>query len=216
MTASDPALAPNVQIPQTDLADDATSFVRAAADDLLFDHSSRVFYFAALHSTRRSLTPNLELLYVASMFHDLGLTERFRTSQSRFELDGANAARDFLLERGAGEADAHLVWLGIALHTTPVVPQLLAPEIALLNAGVRTDMLGVDLDELSPGDLKAVVAAHPRPDFKRRILEAFVEGLRLRPQTTYGTVNADVLERFVPGFVRESFVDKVGDGAWSE
>ena len=116
------------------------------------------------------LQPDLELLYVGAMFHDLGLTEQYRTSSLRFEVDGANAAREFLLQHGVDAADARKVWLGIALHTTPGVPEFLEPETALVTAGVETDVIGIDREELSPEAIAAVTAAHPRPDFKNRIL----------------------------------------------
>jgi HD superfamily phosphodiesterase len=162
------------------------------------------------------LAPDLELLYVGAMFHDIGLTERYRTSTLRFEVDGANAARDFLLARGVDEVNARKVWLGIALHTTPGIPEFLEPEIALVTAGVETDVVGIGRDDLSPEALAAVTAAHPRPDFKRRILQAFTEGMRHRPATTFGTMNADVLERYDPTFVRDNMVDLVLGNSWPE
>jgi hypothetical protein len=175
-----------------------------------------VFLFGALQGRRRGLYPDLQLLYAGAMFHDIGLTERYRTSMLRFEVDGANAARDFLLERGIDEADARRVWLSIALHTTPNVPEFLEPEIALVTAGVETDVLGIGRDELSPEAVAAVTAAHPRPDFKRRILQAFTDGFRHRPRSTFGTVNADVLEHFDPSFVRDDFVDIILNNGWPE
>src|SRR6185503_3939516 len=108
-----------IAIPDTALVRDTTEFIRDVEDDLLFDHSRRVFLFGALQGRRRRLQPDLELLYVGAMFHDIGLTERYRTSTLRFEVDGANAARNFLRQRGVDEADARKVWLSIALHTTP-------------------------------------------------------------------------------------------------
>jgi HD domain len=205
-----------VAIPDSALVREATDFIRNAEDELLFDHSRRVFLFGALRGRRLGLQPDLELLYVAAMFHDLGLTERFRTSNLRFEIDGANAARDFLLHQGVDAADARKVWLSIALHTTPGVPQFLEPEIALVNAGVETDVVGIGRDELSSEDLAAVTAAHPRPDFKRRILAAFTDGMKHRPRTTFGTMNADVLEHYDPTFVRDDFVDIILNSNWPE
>jgi HD superfamily phosphodiesterase len=169
-----------------------------------------------LQGRRRGLRPDLELLYAGAMFHDIGLTERYRNSTLRFEVDGANAARDFLLEHGVDEADADKVWLGIALHTTPRVPEFRAPETALVTAGVETDVLGIGRDDLSAEDLAAVIAAHPRPDFKQQILAAFNEGMKRRPQTTFGTCNADVLERFDPKFARDNFVDTILGNTWPE
>lgn len=206
----------DIVIPDTPLAREVTDFIRSAEDDLLFDHSRRVFLFGVLHGRRLGLRPDPELLYVGAMFHDLGLTPRYRTSDRRFEVDGANAARDFLLERGVDPADADKVWLGIALHTTPGIPELLEPEIALVTAGVETDVLGIGREDLGADALAAVTAAHPRPDFKQRILAAFNNGMKHRPHTTFGTMNADVLAHFDPRFVREDFVDIILNNSWPE
>jgi HD domain-containing protein len=205
-----------VVIPDTPLVRAITAHIRAVEDDLLFHHSRRVFLFGVLQGRRRGLQPNLELLYAGAMFHDIGLTEGYRNSALRFEVDGANAARDFLLEHGVGDADASTVWLGIALHTTPGVPEFLAPETALVTAGVETDVLGIGRDDLPSDALAEVTAAHPRPDFKRQILAAFNDGMKHRPQTTFGTCNADVLERFDPTFVRDNFVETILGNSWPE
>src|SRR6202035_6097607 len=205
-----------VNLPDTNLVTAITAHIRAAEDDLLFNHSRRVFLFGVLQGRRRGLRPDLELFYAGAMFHDIGLTERYRNSALRFEVDGANAARDFLLEHGVDDADADKVWLGIALHTTPGVPEFRAPETALVTAGVETDVLGIGRDDLAPEDLAAVTAAHPRPDFKQQILAAFNEGMKHRPHSTFGTVNDDVLAHFDPTFVRENFVEVILNNTWPE
>src|SRR6201993_3010220 len=205
-----------IVIPDTALVREVTDFIRDAEDDLLFDHSRRVFLFGALQGRRCGLEPNLELLYAGAMFHDLGLTQRYRTSTLRFEVDGANAARDFLLERGVDEAEARKGWLGIGLHTTPRGPEFLDPEIALVTAGVDTDVLGIGLDDLSAEALSAVTTAHPRPDFKNRILAAFNDGVKHRPVTTSGTMNDDVLAHFDPTFKRGNLVDSIFNSTWPE
>ncbi|UVO14776.1 HD domain-containing protein [Mycobacterium sp. SVM_VP21] len=206
----------DITIPDSALAREITEFIREAEDDLLFDHSRRVFLFGALQGRRRGLQPDLELLYAGAMFHDLGLTQRYRSSALRFEVDGANAARDFLLQRGVGEAEAGKVWLAIALHTTPGVPEFLDPEIALVTAGVETDVIGIGRDDLAAEDIAAVTTAHRRPDFKRRILAAFNEGMAHRPQTTFGTMNADVLAHFDPEFVPANFAELILNNPWPE
>ncbi|MFJ9552608.1 HD domain-containing protein [Nocardiopsis sp. NPDC101807] len=205
-----------VTVPDTDLVRDATALVRGAVDDLLFHHSRRVFLFGALRGRGRGIGADPELLYVGAMFHDLGLTAGYGSADRRFEVDGAEAARAFLLDHGCSEADARKVWLGIALHTTPGVPEFLEPEIALVAAGVEADVLGLGLGELAPDDIGAVTGAHPRPDFKRRILAEFTHGNAHRPRTVFGTVNADVLAHYVPGFVRDDFVEAVLGSPWAE
>ena len=216
MTAASTQHVAGIVIPNTPLVREITEYIRDTEDELLFNHSRRVFFFGALQGHRRGLQPDLELLYAGAMFHDIGLTEGYRTSMLRFEVHGANAARDFLLQHGVDEAAAGKVWLSIALHTTPGVPEFLEPEIALVTAGVETDVLGIGRDDLSAEAIEAVTAAHPRPDFKNRILRAFTDGMKHRPRSTFGTVNADVLQHFDDSFVRDDFVEIVLTSSWPE
>ncbi|MHA3022293.1 HD domain-containing protein [Mycobacterium sp. BMJ-28] len=206
----------DIVIPDTALVRDVTAYIRDTEDDLLYHHSRRVYLFGALHARRRGLAPDLELLYTGAMFHDIGLTDGYRDSQLRFEVDGADAARDFLLQRGIDAASAKLVWLAIALHTTPGVPEFLDPEVALVTAGVETDVLGIGRELLSPAQIAAVTAAHPRPDFKNRILQAFADGNLHRPESTFGNVNADVLAHYDPSYCRGDFVEIIRNNTWPE
>ncbi len=205
-----------VEIPDTALVKEATELVRGVASPLLFHHSRRVFLFGMLQGRRRGLAPDPELLYLGAMFHDLGLTEGFRSSTQRFEVDGADAARRFAAEHGLPADAQRRVWTGIALHTTPGVPEYMEPEVALVTAGVETDVLGIGYAELDPDVIAEVTAAHPRPDFKRQILAAFTAGFAHRPDTTFGTVNADVLEHFSPGFTRTDFVEVIQRNGWAD
>ncbi|MGW0523167.1 HD domain-containing protein [Crossiella sp. NPDC003009] len=203
-------------VPDSALAAEATELVRDLTDDLLYHHSRRVYHFGALRGEHRSLTFDRELLYVGAMFHDLGLTERHRQSRQRFEIDGADDAAEFLRRHGLPEQAVTTVWTAIALHTTTEIPHHMAPEIALVIAGVEVDVVGIGLDEVTNADREAVVAVHPRPEFKRRILEAFHRGLAHRPETTFGNIKADVLARYEPEFTRTDFVDVVLGSAWPE
>jgi HD superfamily phosphodiesterase len=203
-----------ITIPDSRLVQDATSFVREAQNDLLFHHSRRVFLFGALQGQKRDLRPDLELLYVGALFHDLGLTSEYGSADLRFEIDGANAARTFLLGHGLSEADSDLVWTAIALHTTPGVPEHMAPEIALVTAGVELDVLGIGYHDVTAAERAEVTREHPRPDFKRAILAAFTAGNIDRPDTTFGNVNADVLQHFDPDYRRLDFVDMIRNSSW--
>ncbi|MFI6407310.1 HD domain-containing protein [Streptomyces sp. NPDC050548] len=205
-----------VEIPDSALAREVTELVREAASPLLFDHSRRVFLWGALRGREQGLSYDPELLYVAAMFHDLGLTEKFRRTDQRFEIDGADEARRFLHAHGITGEPADRVWTSIALHTTQEIPLHMSAEIALVNRGVSLDVVGIGYDAVSDEQRAAVVAAHPRPDFKNGILAAFTEGIKDRPETTFGNIKADVLAHFVPGFVRGDFVEKIKDSDWPE
>jgi len=205
-----------VEIPDSPLVERATALVREATSPLLFHHSMRVFLFGSLRGRARGLAADPELLYVGALFHDLGLTERYRTQDQRFEIDGADVARDFLREHGVPEQSAQLVWEGIALHTTPEIPWHMAPEVALVTAGVEVDVLGFGFDEVGDEARAAVVAEHPRPGFKNEIVSAFYEGLKHRPQTAFGNVKADVLAHRHPGYRRPDFVEVIEGSAWPE
>ena len=205
-----------IDIPDSALAREATELVRDAATPLIFDHSRRVFVWGSLRGRRDGIQADPELLYVGAMFHDLGLTDRYGRTDQRFEIDGADEARRFLLAHGLTAEHSDLVWNAIALHTTPEIPLHMAPEVALVTRGVELDVLGLGYHGVTDEERAAVVAAHPRPDFKNRILEAFTEGIRTRPDTTFGNVKADVLEHFVPGFVRGDFVEVIKNSDWPE
>jgi hypothetical protein len=131
-------------------------------------------------------------------------------------VDSADEARRFMQGRGAPEDSIRRVWTAIALHTTPGIPEFMEPEVALVTAGVEYDVLGIGYHDVHAADRDEITALHPRPDFKRRILDAFTEGIAPKPATTFGNVKADVLERFVPGFRRGNFVDVIENSDWPE
>jgi HD domain-containing protein len=204
-----------IEVPSSSLIRDVTELVRSSAPPLLYHHSRRVFFWGSMRGRNRGMTYDPELLYAGALFHDLGLTDRFSGSEQRFEIDGADEARRFLLDAGVPPERAHLVWEAIALHTTPEVPWHMAPEIALVTAGVELDVLGLGYDEISDEERAEVTMAHPRPGFKQEILRAFTDGMAHRPLTTFGTVNADVLSHYLPGFERGDFVETILASDWA-
>ena len=204
-----------VRIPDSRIAREATQLVRYTESDLLFYHSSRVYFWGALTGKRKGLMFDPELLYIAAMFHDVGLTQSYRWSQLRFEVDGANAARDFLRGHGISERDIENVWTAIALHTTLGIPEHMHPEIALLQAGAGMDVAGRGYDHFSDDQREAVVAGYPRGNhFKHEIIEAFYQGMKHRPDSTFGTFNDDVLAFKDPNFQRGNLCSIILASHW--
>jgi hypothetical protein len=200
-----------VAIPDSVLAGEVTEFVQEVSSQLLFDHSRRVFLWGSLQAEIRGLHFDPELLYVGAMFHDIGLVEAYRSAHERFEIDGANAARLFLAQRGVPEDQIMTVWDSIALHTTPEIPRYKQPEVWLVTLGVEYDVLGLHFDVLSPEQRDEVLAAHPRTGFKVGIVEAFFDGMRDKPETAFGTMNTDILAAKLPGYTRPNFCDLIAN-----
>jgi hypothetical protein len=198
-----------VKIPDSKLA-----LVRQYENEMLFNHSVRVYVFGAMQGIRQQLKFDSELLYVAALFHDLGLLDHYHTETKRFEVDGADAAREFLRARGIAEPKADLVWEAIALHTTPGIPQYMRPEIALTNAGVLVDVVGVGYDDYTPEQREQVIAAFPRGDFKNEFLEIQTCSALKKPHTTFGTVNFDYIQHRDPTFRKPNACIRIRDTPW--
>jgi hypothetical protein len=204
-----------VRIPDSRLAREATQFIRDTESDFLFEHSIRVYFWGALAGKRRDLTFDPELLYTAALFHDVGLTAGFRESHLRFEVDGANAARDFLRGHGISDVDIERVWLAIALHTTPGISAHLHPIAALTAEGVMMDLVGLGYDGFTDAQRQAVETAHPHPPrFSEDLLQTLYDGLKHRPETTHGTGLADVLADKDPHFHRRDFCSLMRNSRW--
>jgi HD domain len=208
MTAPRTTIA-GIAIPDSALAREATEFVRDASTQLLFDHSRRVFLWASLRAEQLSLRYDAELLYIGAMFHDVGLLEGHRSEHERYEIDGANAARAFLERHGLPEEQVMTVWESIALHTTRQVPNYKQPEVRLVALGMQYDMFGSSFDALNAEQRAAVLAAHPRTNFKTGMIEALAAGIRDKPETAVSTMMTDILEATVPGYVRPNICDYI-------
>ena len=204
-----------VVVPDSKLAREATELVRDTESPLLFNHSTRVYYFGSLAGKKRGLKFDPEMLYISAMFHDMGLTPQYSSKSDRFEVDGANTAQAFLRRHNISQQEIDTVWTAIALHTTPGIPQYMHPVIALLTNGVEMDVLGIAFAEFSAADREAIVAAYPRTQhFKEDIIQAFYDGIKHKPETTFGNVKADVLADKDPKFQRINFCSVIRGSQW--
>ncbi|MDM8099816.1 MULTISPECIES: HD domain-containing protein [Oceanobacillus] len=205
-----------IKVPDTRLAKDAADILREYGNDLLWNHSNRVFFFGAVNGKQAKLNYDLELLYVSALFHDLGLTKAYSSPDLRFEVDGANAARSFLQQYQIPKESIQLVWDAIALHTTPGVAEHKESEVALLFSGVGLDVMGDGFEEF-PADLREeVIQAFPRNNFKKEIIPAFYEGFKHKPETTFGNMKEDVVQHFRPEYRNKNFCSCIIHSPWPE
>jgi HD domain len=170
-----------VQLPDSEVANAAIAAVASAAPDFLLNHSLRVFVFGSLLSERNGLRFDPDLSFVASVMHDLGLTDRYATANHRFEVDGADAARRLLAEHEVTDDAADLVWDAIALHTSWGIAERRAPEVALVHYGINLDVCGIGVELLSSDEIAEVLSAHPRLEFQNRFRRLVVDHASHRP-----------------------------------
>ena len=205
-----------IVIPDSTIANQATELLLEYGTEFIYNHSLRVFLFSSLNGKRNNLEYDAELLYVSSVFHDLGLTKHYSSPDLRFEVDGANAARDFLKSHGLPKASLQLGWDTIALHTTIGVAEHKENEVALMYSGVGLDVMGEGYEHLSAEHREEILEAFPRNDFKKNIIPTFFGGFEHKTETTFGNIKADVCAFMIPNFHRKSFCDCILHSPWSE
>jgi hypothetical protein len=215
MTISGKTIA-GIKIPDSAMAGQATELLREHGSELLYNHTLRVFLFAALNGQHNKLRYDAELLYVSTMFHDLGLTAHYRSDDKRFEVDGANAARDFLRGYGVSPRSLQLVWDTIALHTSPGIAEYKEPEVVLLNYGAALDVIGKGYDQLSNSIREEIIQQFPRNRLKDNIINTFFDGFKHKPHTTYGSINADICACMIPNYQSKNYCDLILHSPWSE
>jgi len=216
MAINKPTAVAGIKIPDSTIASQATELLLEHGTEFLYNHSSRAFIFASLNAVQKKIRYDQEILYVSSIFHDLGLTPHYSSPDKRFEVDGANAARDFLRSHGLSPQVLQLVWDAIALHTTPGIAEHKEAEVALLNYGVALDVVGRGFEQLSEKDRDDIVKQFPRTDFKKEIIPTFFEGFKHKVATTYGNINADICAYMIPNFQRKDFCQSILNSPWSE
>jgi len=205
-----------ITIPDSTIANHATELFLEHGTEFIYNHSLRVFIFSSLNGERKQLKYDSELLYVSSIFHDLGLTPHYSSPNKRFEVDGANAAREFLTSYGLPKDQLQLVWDTIALHTTIGIAEHKEPEVALMYSGVGLDVMGEGYENLSDANREEIITAFPRSDFKKKIIPTFFGGFEHKTETTFGNIKADVCAFMIPNFHRKNFCDCILHSPWKE
>ena len=172
--------------PDTELCLAAMALARDHSPPFLFNHVMRTFAFGRDAGALQGAKYDQEMLFLGSLLHDLGLVEAF-IGKDRFELDGADAAADFLSKNGYSDRKIAVVWDAIALHTTLNVPRRKQPEIALLQIGAGIDIGAIPQSLVTPESVEIILAEYPRLGFKQAMLAAMGAVVRRKPMT--GVVN---------------------------
>lgn len=216
MSKKHPKSVAGINIPDSSIATQATELLLEHGGDFLYNHSLRAFLFASLKGTHHKIPYDPELLYVSSVFHDLGLTPHYSSPDRRFEVDSAHAARAFLESHGFSKDALQLVWDAVALHTSTGIAEYKEPEVALLNYGVALDVVGRGYEQLSEQHRQDIVHQFPRTGFKQLMIPTFFEGFKHKPDTTYGSINADICAYMIPHFHRKDFCQAILHSPWAE
>jgi hypothetical protein len=204
-----------IEVPDTALVRDAIDLSRTLSEPYLFNHVMRSWLFGILLSEGAELAPNPELLAVCAVLHDLGLTDRY-TAENRFEVDGANAARAFLKDRGVSAQQMQVVWDAIALHTTPSIARHKEPEVAMTHSGITVDAIGIGLNRIPQDKQRAILTEFPRLAFKNQFKTCLCNVVRQKPASSFDNVLRDFGSRYVEGFAAPSFADLFADAPFSE
>jgi hypothetical protein len=204
-----------IKVPDTALVRDAIDLSRSLLEPFLFNHVMRSWLFGISLSEAAEVTPDAELLAVAAILHDLGLTERY-TAENRFEVDGANAAREFMKDRGISAQQTQVVWDAIALHTTPTLALHKEPEVVMTHSGIAVDVLGAGLDRIPQEKQRAILTTFPRLAFKDQFKGCLCNVVRQKPMTAIDNILRDFGIRYVEGFTPPNFADLVAGAPFSE
>ena len=215
----------DLKFPDSPLALEAFAFSREHAPAFVHNHTVRTAYWALIFAKKLPEFTNaaldLEVLVVSAILHDMGWarSKHLLSQDKRFEVDGANIARD-LIRRHAPDWDANRAqraWDAIAFHTSSSLARYGAPEVALVNLAVLADFAGPNFKgaPVTLQEYRALTAVFPREGFTSEGLKGVLCGIcRDKPSTTY--------DNWVGSFGLEFGLDGNGGGkeeyakAWRE
>jgi hypothetical protein len=213
-TTQVPKTVAGIRLVDSKIARLATELARDTSPEYLFNHAARTFLFGALIGNASNLKFDSEILYLACILHDLGLTERF-AGPLPFEVQGAQAARTFLTENGLPTNQANVVWDGIAMHPFTMA-SFKQSEIALVAAGVSVDVLGSDIQRIPETTRAAIMSAFPRLDFKHAFVKTCAGVVQQFPQGASRSFMRDIGERNIKQFHPTNICDLIEQSPFTE
>ena len=200
-----------ISVPDTDLANEATAIAKAAIPPEIFNHSLRTYLFSQLYAKAEKIDHDVEIVYVASILHDTGMSSQHMSDGRPFEVDGAFVARDLLDKHGVSTARMDAAWDAVALHDNSAIAVHKQPEVRLVSAGVGADF-GAFLDLMTRQQIVDILTAAPRAKFIEVFLDACAALAKKKPGASAHSFVADVGYKRVAGFTLPNFVDEVLSG----
>jgi hypothetical protein len=171
------------RVPDSALVREATELVRELSDDFLLNHCFRTYAFGCILGHQDGLKFDREVFYLASIMHDLGLTEAHAEEAGSFEYVGAKAALTFCNHRDYDESKAALVHDAIALHSAVGIAHKCDPETAMVHFGAGVDVIGIRLDEIPVHALAETLECYPRLNFKSGFADLLRRQQRAKPDS---------------------------------
>ncbi|HEU4682910.1 MAG TPA: HD domain-containing protein [Nitrospira sp.] len=205
-----------ITVPDTQLVARAMEEARTHSEPYLFNHAVRSWLFSAQLAEQQGVAYDEEVVAVASLLHDVGLTKTY-PGRRRFEVEGADAARALAKSGGMDDRRAQLVWYAVALNATLSISPYAEPEVGICTAGAGADFAGLFYDRIPTATAARVLAAFPRLQMKLQLKEELCRVAQARPATTYDNFVRDFGERFVEGYKPgTSAVDLLADAPFDE
>ena len=209
-----PKTVSGIALPDTKLAIAAYELGAGAYSPYLLNHAMRTYVFGALAGRAQKKEFDEETLYIACVLHDLGLTQKYE-GDLPFEIQGAEAARKFLIEHGVSREKAEMVWDGIAMHVS-IIGSYKRPEISLVGAGAGADVVGPDPAEVPAAKVAEVLNAFPRLKFKEQFLKTCADVVTRHPRAAGRTFMRDIAERYVKDYHPRNFCDAMEKAPYEE
>ena len=205
-----------IEVPDSPIITRALDYAKQYSEPSLYNHAVRSWLFAVRLGQLQSIGQDAEVVAVGTLLHDLSLAGHFAGRHRRFEVEGADVARDFAREQGLDQRRGQLVWDTVALNSTPSIAFYKEPEVALSTAGIGLDWGGFQYDQIPAGEMQSILAAFPRLGLKQSFTDAVCRIVKARPETTYDNFARDFGERFVPGYKPQSAVDFLMNARFEE
>ena len=204
-----------VSVADNPLITSVIEYAQRISEPYLFNHAMRSWLFAETIGRIKGIDYDHEVVAIGTILHDIGLTVSV-SGPNRFEVNGADAALQFIKAERLSDRRAQLIWDLIALNSTPSLALHKEPEVAVGTMGIGLDYGGFGIESLPSDDVERILGAFPRLKMKQRFAETCCRLVSARPETSYDNFLRDFGERFVPGYKAVSTVDLLMNAPFEE